>query len=157
MIKLLIIGLWAGAVALGGVYLSTMLGKEDAAHAEADGGEKVVEFVNTQSMSIPIIREGKVAGYVVTEMSFAINKPKEGGEEASPMPYLVDAAYRTVFQNISADFSHLKPQDLAELAKTVKTEANQRLGKDAVKDVLISSLNFIGRDEIRADWFKQKH
>lgn len=157
MIKLLMVGLWAGGVALGGAYLSTMLGQEDPAHAASEEGEKTIEYVNTDSLSIPIIRDGKVSGYVVTEMSFAIHKPEQAGEEAGPTPYLIDAAYRTVFQNISADFGHLKPQDLQELAAKVRKEANHRLGKDMVQDVLVSSLNFIARDEIRADWFKQKH
>jgi hypothetical protein len=156
MIKTLIVGLWAGGVALGGAYLAMMLNAEGQATADSGNEDKIVEFINTGSMSIPVIRDGKVTGYVVTEMSFAVHKSNEGGEAAAPTPYLVDAAYRMLYQNVAADFSHLKPQDLKEIAEVVKKEANTRLGGDTVQDVLVSSLNFIARDEIRADWFKQK-
>jgi hypothetical protein len=157
MIKTLLVGLWAGGVSLGGAYLAMMMNAEGPDKAESEDGSKVVEFVNTQSMSIPVIRDGKVAGYVVTEMSFAVQKGAEGGEAAAPTPYLIDAAYRTIFENVSADFGHLKPQDLKQLSEQVKKAANARLGEEKVQDVLVSSLNFIARDEIRADWFKKKH
>jgi len=157
MIKTLLVGLWAGGVSLGGAYLAMMLNAQGPDKAESEDGAKVVEFINTESMSIPVIREGKVTGYVVAEMSFAVQKGKEGEEAAAPTPYLVDAAYRTLYQNVAADFEHLKPQDLKELSDQVKKEANARLGEEKVQDVLVSSLNFVARDEIRADWFKKKH
>lgn len=157
MIKSLMIGLWSGATALGGAYLAMMLNtSEPGKNAENKDGPKTIEFIKSDNLSIPIIRSGKVTGYVVTEMSFAVDKAKEGGAEASPAPYLVDAAYRTIYENIVADFEHLKPQDLKDLSDKVKENANKRLGKDTVQDVLISNINFVGRDEIRKNWVKEQ-
>ncbi len=160
MIKTLFVGLWSGGVALGAVYLAMMLNAEKPAGG-AHGGEEgpqVVEFVKSETMSVPVIRGGKVIGYVVTELSFAVSKSEGGEAEANaPLPYLVDAAYRSIYENVSADFEHLKPQDLKTLSETVKKTANERLGKETVKDVLISNINFVGQDELRTNWVKQNH
>ena len=158
MIKSLMIGLWSGAMALGGTYLAMMLNVSDPAkEGEASEGPKTVEFIKSDTLSVPIIRSGKVTGYVVTEMSFAVDKGAEGGAEGNPAAYLVDAAYRTIYENLVADFEHLKPQDLKDLSDKVKETANKRLGKEAVQDVLISNINFVGRDEIRKNWVKEQN
>lgn len=159
MIKSIGIGLWSGATALGGVYLALMLGGSDggADGHKAEEGPKTVEFIKSDNLSVPIIRNGAVAGYVVTEMSFAVDKNAGGQESGNTAPYLVDAAYRTIYESISADFAHLKPQDLKELSDKVKETANKRLGHDAVQDVLISNINFVGKEEIRTNWVKDQH
>lgn len=157
MIKTLLVGIWSGGVALGGAYLATMLNTASPEQKAGDEGPKTVEFIKSDSMSIPIIREGKVIGYVVTEMSFAVAKSAEGKDEPAPTPFLVDAAFRSIYENISADFGHLKPQDLKALSEQIKKASNERLGKDMVQDVLVSSINFVARDEIRTNWVKQKH
>lgn len=156
MIKTVLVGLWTSGVALAAAYLALMLSA--APHEKAADGEaeKTVEFIKSDTMSVPVIREGKVMGYVVAELSFAVHRPAEA-EGAGPAPYLVDAAYRTIYENISADFGRLKPQDLKEMSEKIKAEANARLGEDMVQDVLVSSINFVGRDEIRTNWTNQNH
>lgn len=157
MIKSLFVGLWSGGVALGAAYLAMYLNAAKPGDTEhASDGPPVVEFIKSDSLSVPVIRDGKVKGYVVSEFSFAVGKAGAGEAETSPMPYLTDAVYRSLYENVTADFEHLKPQDLKQLSQTIKQAANERMGKEMVQDVLVSSMNFVPRGEVRTNWVQKK-
>jgi hypothetical protein len=157
VIKTLLIGLWVCAVSLGSTYFaSTMKWGSDQAELSPEEAN-AVEFVKTEMLSVPVIRNGKVNGYVVTQMSFAVNKAELGKLPFEPSPYLVDAAFRAIYQNATMDFSGLRSQDLTALSATMVELANARLGSKLVRDVLINDINYVARDEIRTNWVKKSH
>jgi hypothetical protein len=155
VIKTLFVGLWVCAVALGSTYLAAHMavsaGHQAEANAETDGE---VEYVKPDALSVPVIRDGKVQGYVVAQVSFAILKSK--AERADTSPYLIDAAFRAFYEGAPSDFTKLKPQDLTAIATKAKTYANERLGESSVKDVLIGDLNYVARGEVRTNWVKKQ-
>jgi hypothetical protein len=155
MIKTLLGGLWVCAVALGSAYAAVIVGGAAAGHgADAAPETGDVEYVKSESLSVPVIRHGRVEGYVVSQMSFAVAKPKDGAEVT---PYLVDAAFRALYESAPLDFTGLKAEDLTSVTAKAKAYANARLGGDVVKDVLIAELNYVARDEVRTNWAKAKH
>jgi hypothetical protein len=89
-------------------------------------------------------------------MSFAVNTGETAKLGFEPTPYLVDTAYRTLYENSVIDFSRLKPQDLSALAKKIVEAANAKLAAEVVKDVLLNEINYVPRDEVRTNWVKNK-
>jgi len=73
-----------------------------------------------------------------------------------PTPYLVDVAYRALYENSAIDFAQLQPQDLTLLAKKIAEGANAKLGGEIVKDVLMNEINYVPRDEVRTNWVRKK-
>ena len=82
-----------------------------------------------------------------------MNSAKLGFE---PTPYLVDVAFRTLYDSAAVDFSKLRPQDLTSLSKKISQGVNEKLGKEIVKDVLMNEINYVPRDEVRTNWVKKK-
>jgi flagellar basal body-associated protein FliL len=156
VIKTLLIGLWVCVVALGSSYFFVQMNNSSAAHVPSEAEAEVIEFIKTDMVSVPVIREGKVQGYLVAQLSFAVNKAATAKLTFEPSPYLVDVAYRTLYENSAIDFSQLQPQDLTLLAKKISEGANAKLGGEVVKDVLMNEINYVPRDEVRTNWVRKK-
>jgi flagellar basal body-associated protein FliL len=157
VIKTLLIGLWVCGVALGSSYFFVQMNNSSAAHVAAETEEaEVIEFIKTDMVSVPVIRAGKVQGYLVAQLSFAVNKTATKKLAFEPTPYLVDVAYRALYENSAIDFSQLQPQDLTLLAKKIAEGANAKLGGEVVKDVLMNEINYVPRDEVRTNWVRKK-
>ena len=99
MIKTLLIGLWVCIVALGSSYFFVQMNNSSSAHAPSEEEVEVVEFIKTDMVSVPVIRGGKVQGYLVAQLSFAVNKAETAKLPFEPAPYLVDVAYRALYEN----------------------------------------------------------
>jgi hypothetical protein len=156
VIKTLLIGLWVCIVALGSSYFFIQMNNSSSAHAPYEEEVEVVEFIKTDMVSVPVIRGGKVQGYLVAQLSFAVNKAETAKLPFEPAPYLVDVAYRALYENSIIDFSQLQPQDLTLLARKISEGANAKLGGAVVKDVLMNEINYVPRDEVRTNWVRKK-
>jgi flagellar basal body-associated protein FliL len=155
VIKTLIIGLWVCGVALGSSYFFVRMQSNASAHVASAEEAAVVEFIKTDMVSVPVIRSGKVQGYFVVQLSFAVNKVETAKLAFEPTPYLVDTAYRTLYENAELDFSNIVPQDLSLLAKKIVEVSNTKLGATVVTDVLLNEVNYVPRDEVRTNWVKK--
>jgi hypothetical protein len=156
VIKTLLIGLWVCIVALGSSYFFVQMNNSSSAHVPSEEEVEVVEFIKTDMVSVPVIRGGKVQGYLVAQLSFAVNKAETAKRPFEPAPYLVDVAYRALYENSIIDFSQLQPQDLTLLARKISEGANAKLGGAVVKDVLMNEINYVPRDEVRTNWVRKK-
>jgi len=122
MVKTVIVGVWAALVALGTFY-GVVLWK---AGAEAKVAPKelftTLEQVKTDVVSVPMISDGEVQGYVLARFG---------------------------------DFQRIEKYDLAKLTERLKESVNKRLGAKLVHDVLVDSINYVARSEIRYRGLKQ--
>jgi hypothetical protein len=155
MIKTLLVGIWVCGVALGSSYFFTQMQRSSLAHGASAEEAEIVEFIKADMMSVPVIKDGGVQGYLVAQLSFAVSKGEIARLQYEPTPYLVDIAYRALYENSAVDFSRLRPQDLASIAKRIAEAANAKLGAGMVKDVLLNEINYVARDEVRTNWVRK--
>jgi flagellar basal body-associated protein FliL len=148
MLKLVGIGIWVILVTAGATFASVFLnsGKDSGEQEAADLG---VEQLSTEMMSIPVIREGDVMGYLVMQLSFAADRAMLEDKKVDPVPFLRDAAFRTIFSDTDIDVRRLKKKDLDTLTTAIVQEANQQLGKELVRNVLFEQINYVKKEDIR--------
>ena len=127
-----------------------------SAHAPSAEEVAAIEFIKTDMVSVPIISGGRVQGYLDAQLSFAVNKVETAKLPFEPTPYLVDIAYRSLYENSVVDFSKLRPQDLTSLTMKISKAANEKFGAEVVKDVLMNEINYVPREEVRTNWVKKK-
>ncbi len=145
------LGVWVILVTAGATFASVYIGRSgpgDSAPKEDLG----VEQLTSELTSVPIITGGDVAGYLIVQLSFAADKAVLDQEKLDPMPYIKDSAFRVIFTSSDIDFRHLKPGDLDRLTVAIALQANRRLGVDLVRQVLFQQLNFVKKEDIRANW-----
>lgn len=152
----MVMGIWVAAVTAGAAYVSAGI---MSAPPAPDNGESLpqLEQLSTEMTSVPVIRNGAVSGYIIIQLNFAVNKEAKEQSHADPTPFLIDAAFRAVYQNPQADFQRLRASDIDKLTEAVKAEANKRLPGNMVHEVLIQQLNFVRKEDIRTNWVKDNH
>lgn len=149
MVKTALIAIWVCVVMASSVYATVMFGSakpEDKATEEFFGG---LDYVKSDIMSVPIISEGKIGGYVVAQFVFTIDGTIMRKLSVPPNVFIVDEAFRALFTGEVVDFKNMKKYDLDGLKKNIVKNVNMRFKADLIQDVLIERLNFIPSDKVR--------
>lgn len=149
MIKFLLVGIWGMAVALGAAWGTSYWQAHrtaGAAHAKGHGG---LETVKPKSMTVPVIVDGAITGYVVVQLVFTVEKEAvktiSGGVES----FLVDEAFRAIYSAELFDPRRARKADLVTMAGQLREAVNKRFGSHLVQDVLIQEMSYVAKDDVR--------
>ena len=157
MIKTLFFGVWVCLVALASSYFSAhMSGREKVAEAGKEAAGPI-EFIKSDMISVPIIRTGKVQGYVVAQFTFAVDTAELAKLPYEPNPFLYDAAFRSLYDDQTTDFTNLQQQDLTDLTKHIAEKIDNKFGVPLARDILLNEINYVPRDEVRSNWVKKQN
>lgn len=141
MIKIILIGFWACLTTLAAGYAVNHL-RESAAKAPAAAVAQR-ESKKTKEISVPKIRDGSVKGYIVAQLSYVVDTE---AAKKSPVPaeaFVVDEAFRYIYDDTSIDFDHLEAFDLGKMTKALIKNVNARMNAEVVVDVGIQEMTFL--------------
>ncbi|MEZ0221388.1 hypothetical protein AB7714_18395 [Tardiphaga sp. 1201_B9_N1_1] len=149
MMKLLITGIWACLVTVGTSF-GISYWKETAAAlpAKQDQPEGLV-YEKVKVINVPMIADGSVQGYIVTQLVFTANAKVLRQLPVPPEPFVVDEAFRMIYGDQKLDFKNLGRYDLTQFAQTVRAQVNKRLQTEALQEVLVQDFNYVSKDQIR--------
>jgi hypothetical protein len=100
-------------------------------------------------ISVPVIIEGSIQGYVMAQLIFTIDSKTLRDMPIKPDIYLQDEAFKTIYGEGTIDFRQAKKRDLFALAKSIADNANKRFGTNLVQDVLFQEMNYLPKEGIR--------
>lgn len=152
MLKLVAIGVWIILVTAGATFGSVILSRSGGTGTVEEEAELGVEELKSEMTNVPVMRNGEVIGYLILQLSFAADRRQLEEQKLDPLPFMVDAAFRVIVGSTDVDFRRLKSKDLDDLTAAIAIEANQRIGADLVRHVLLQQLNFVRREDIRTNW-----
>jgi len=149
MIQLVVTGIWACLVTVAASYGvaywkangHTFLPKEEYLQG--------VEYEKTKVLNVPMIADGSVQGYIVTQFVFTIDATTHRQMTVPPEVFVVDEAFRTIYGDETLDFRDLGRYDLAGLAATIRERVNQRIQADVIQEVLIEDFNYVSKGDLR--------
>ncbi len=153
MIRILFVGVWVLAVALGATYGGAAYHAQKAAEPKEPAPAKL-QVVRVRPVTVPVIVGGVLKGYVSAELAFvreAVEKDKHGAAAAAaidPESFIMDETFRVIYGENKVDFSHIEKVDLDALTKQIATRVNARLADSPVKEILIKGLAFIPKEDI---------
>jgi hypothetical protein len=149
MIKYLMLGMWICVLALGSAYATlTMVGTPGEADKAAEEAPPP-EQVRTKRLSIPIIGDGKVKGYVLTQLVFNIDAKAAQQMAVRPDIFLVDEAFKVIFSGEAINFSALEKPDGKKLTDVIKKNINTRFGDNFLQEVLVQELTYVPQERFR--------
>ncbi len=150
MIKQLLFAFWICAVTIGAAY-GMILWQVSASQDIADAGEKplTIEQVQTKRISVPVIHEGRLKGYVLAQFIFRVNGDALKQMTARPDIFLVDEVFKSIYSGEAIDFRDPKKPDVRALSDLIKKKANERFGQDFVLEVLVQELNYVPQERFR--------
>jgi len=149
MVKLVLTGLWVCIVTLASVYVSVQMATAPAADPDAE--KKQQEYVPGETVSVPIIDKGGIAGYFVTKVSYMMSKDRPKELDAPLTELATDELYTLLVGNRMIDLAHTDRFDLSAFREDIKKDLNGRLGGEYIADVLVEQLGYLSKEEIGAN------
>jgi hypothetical protein len=149
MIKIVLTGLWICVATLGSLYgvVVWQAGKNAAAQPDKFFGG--LDYVKTNTVSVPIISDGEIAGYVLARFVYVADGNKLKMLSVPAELILADEAFRILYAGSLRDFKRIEKYDLAALTKKMRERANKRFETEIIEDVLIDSINYVPKNEVR--------
>lgn len=132
---------------LGGTYGGKLYATAEKTTDPSNG--TAVDIVKLDPISVPIIRKGQIEGYVVARIAVAATTSDVKNGKAVLVAYASEATFRAVYEDQSFEFANLKPADVAVLTERIAKLSNERIGRPAIKQALVESLNFVSKSEAR--------
>ena len=152
MLKILAAGLWACLVAIGASYgaITWMTGAVTSPATKETTATNGLESHKLDQLTVPMIRDGKVEGYVLAKLAFTADAKSEHGMSVDSTAFVTDEAFREVYSNGQIDFSKMEKYDLGRLSDAIKSNVNQRLGTALVHDILFLEINYIDKASLKS-------
>ena len=148
IVKIAGAGILAIAAALGAGYYAISASGADAGAKPADNFIGV-DYVKIPSFAVPVIQNGLMEGYVVTEWVFTIDAKTKAALTVPPEIFIREDAFRSIYGEVVVDFDNLDRVDLVALAETIRVNVNKRLGTEAITSALVQKFDFIASDKVR--------
>ncbi|MBS0242382.1 MAG: hypothetical protein JSS20_09410 [Proteobacteria bacterium] len=149
MIKTVALGLWICIVTIGGAYFGASW--EGASNGADQKAARHPVVTKLKPISVPVVRDEKIAGYVLVHFSYLSDDQvqKKGG--AKPDPFLIDAIFREIYNSKAPNLSSFAKEDWEGVAKRVRDTVNKRFGTEVVQDVLLDEFGFLPTGAVRKD------
>ncbi len=149
MVKFLLIGLWVCAVALGSSY-GAAYWAAGAAHAKAqDPYPPGLEFKRLPAVTVPMIIDGQIKGYVLAKMVFTADAGTLRKLTVDPAVFVTHAVFNDIYVNGRIESGKITKYDLPAMTARVKAASNAYIGGDVIQEVLIDSINYIDKTDMR--------
>jgi hypothetical protein len=152
MVRMLLLGLVVVLSTLGGSYAAMQLPRGGAAGGEGDASDEVT-VVKLEPVSVPVVRAGKIQGYVLGRIAFAASAKEMKNKETLTL-YVSEAIFRAVYEEEALDFTALKPVQVEALVHRIVEKANARIGRPAIAQIFVESLNFLAHEAVRCQHVK---
>ena len=142
MIRIILVGFWACLTTLAAGYAMSHL-REAATKPAVAVAEPTREARKTKEINVPKIRDGTVKGYVVAQLSYVVDTAAIKKSPVPPDAFVVDEAFRYLYDDSTIDFDHLDAFDLNKMTKTLIKNVNARLNAEIVVDMGIQEFTFL--------------
>lgn len=149
MMKFILTGLWICAATLGSVYGMVVWQAGQNAPTTPEKYFGGLETVKTNTISVPIISDGKIAGYVLARFVYLADGNRLKTMSVPADLILADDAFRIIYAGSLRDFKRIEKYDLAAMTAKMRESANKRFKTKLIEDVLIDSISYVPKSEVR--------
>ncbi len=142
MIKIILVGFWACLTTLAAGYAISHL-REANLKPSIAAVAAPRESKKTKEINVPKIRSGAVKGYIVAQLSYIVDSAVAKKSPLPPDAFVVDEAFRYLYDDNTIDFDHLDTFDLNKMKKALIKNVNARLSAEVVLDMGIEEFAFL--------------
>lgn len=150
MIRFIIIGVWVCVVALASTYAAAfwVTGSE---HGKSDDARlSGLEYRRLPVITVPMVIDGSVKGYVLVKLVFTADAGLLRKMSVDPGIFAVNAAFQEIYVNGRIESGRMSKYNLPEMLERVRKATNAHLNGDVVQEVLVDSLNYVDKTDLRS-------
>lgn len=150
MIRFIVIGVWVCVVALASTYAAAYW-VTGAERAKADEPYlSGLEYRRLPVMTVPMVIDGSVKGYVLAKLVFTADASLLRKMSIDPSVFAVNAAFQEFYVNGRVESGKMSRYNLPEMLERIRQDTNAHLKGDVVREVLVDSLNYVDRTDLRS-------
>lgn len=150
MIRLVLAGLWLCATVFVSSHLTADWRAKRLAEASAEPSYfRGVSYEKTRPISVPILRDGVVTGYVMAQFVYTIDSEDLRTLRVPPESFILDETFQRLFADESIDFSNLRAFDMRAFLGELAGAVNARIGQDVVRELMVEKFNFVSPEQVR--------
>ena len=142
MKKLLLGGVWVCAVTSASVYVASLNAGGAAAPAE-DAYLQGIDYVKTRQITVPRISKGEIQGYLIARFVFTMDAQAVRQLAVPPEVFVVDEAFRAIYDDEKLDFDNLQKLDLSGLTQMITDRVNERVQPELVHETLVEQFDYV--------------
>ncbi len=124
MIRMIILSIAACLSTVGGVY-GAVAWKKSASEIANKPAEPKVQVLKTHMVSVPILTDGQVLGYVVTRMQFTADVDQLKASTVQPEAFVADEAFKIIYDTTPSDIKTGRKQALRDLTSSIVERRQQ--------------------------------
>ncbi len=144
---MIILAIVASLSTVGGVYGAVFW--KTSANAPANKDEQAkLQTLKTHMVSVPVLADGQVLGYVVTRLQFTADADLMKGSAVQPEAFVADEAFRRIYETTPDDIKKGRKQVFKEMTADIVAGVNKRLGRNVVKDIMIDSWTYLSKQDM---------
>ncbi len=147
MIRSIVLAVVTCLATIGGIY-GSMSFKASAKATDHEDGQSKLQVMKTRMVSVPILTDGEVLGYVVTRLQFVADMDLVKLSSVQPDVFVADEAFRQIYEIAPKDIKGGHKHEMKLLAENIAAGANKRIGHDVVKDVMIDSWAYLSKQDM---------
>jgi len=132
---------------MGGVY-GAVTWKKSASENPDKGAQANVQMMKTRMVSVPVMSDGQVLGYVVARLQFSAVTEELKASTVQPEPFVADEAFKRIYDTTPGDMKAGRKQALRVLTADIASGVNKRLGRNVIKDVFIDSWTYLSKQDM---------
>jgi hypothetical protein len=147
LIRQIILGLWVCIASLGAVFGVTRWQEGKGANADQAAAPKLATL-RTRNISVPILDNGRVLGYVVARFEFSADADAAKTTGMPPESLISDEAFKRIYSRDGEAAQKMRKHDLEALTKEISDGVNKRVGQVLIKDVLIETWSYLNKEDL---------
>ncbi|MCC5978749.1 MAG: hypothetical protein JJU21_11850 [Salinarimonas sp.] len=150
MMRMILAGFWLCLVTLASGWGAVEYFTRQAGAATDDGSYfQGITYETTRAMTVPIIADGAVDGYIVAQFVYTAQSRKLQALGVPAESFIVDEAFHHIFTMENIDFRDLRRFDSRAFLKEITEKVNARLDSPVIREMLVEEFNFVDASQLR--------
>ncbi|HMB09507.1 hypothetical protein [Saliniramus sp.] len=150
MMRMIVAGFWLCLVTLASGYGAVEYFTRQAGAATDDSGYfQGITYETTRAMTVPVIADGAVEGYVVAQFVYTAQSSTLQALGVPAESFIMDEAFHQIFTSEDIDFRALRRFDTRAFLAQLTERVNARLDGPIIREMLIEEFNFVDDSQLR--------
>ena len=153
MFKQILFSLWVCGASLAGATATDMPfwpGSGAAGEGHGDSDKVSLVYSSTELLSAPHLSDGQITGYVLAKFSYGMEASH--GEEDTETVLQISDAYNALVSRGALDVTARGwSESIDDIALELQELINASAGEHAIRRLFITQMDFLSKDEIRAN------
>jgi len=146
MVRYILVGVWVCLVTIGALVFGAS--SRDKPPAPAEEIAPTLTQERTNLMSVPVIVNGDVAGYMITQLLYTVDTEAKKQLSIPLGTFINDEVFR-IFYGAYSDTRSVELVQFDEVRQKIIDSVNQRFPHPVLQDLLVVQFNYISIEKVR--------